>query len=778
LRSRTAPPLPIWQRGNDQSKRTFGTMACVQIDILTRKEKRAFAMTARPLLVLVTATSLIVALIAAASVYNLARWSRRSAQAELKLVELKGVMHQLDSLEWQAIARKVAEPELVQEIEQKIAYIRTLTAELRSQEKSIPSSMQVSSSDLNSLQKSQNDYFAALDQEITLIREGKIEQAENLDEALVDPRSNALANIIENLVAERSRSAKQVARFADVGMLASMLVAAAAISALFWFFSRARERESEKLSQALLALRRSEERWQFALSGIGFAVWDRAIPGTSEYTTDRWREILGYAATDSFDRSVHGFEQIIYPEDWPAVQQQMEDLIAGRRRESNVEYRCRNRAGEWLWILSRGIAAEHDPAGMPTRLVGVREDITQSKKIREHAIQAEKMQTIGQLAGGIAHDFNNNLTAMMMSIGLLELDSQLSSEGQRTLRDLANMTDRAAKTTAQLLQFARRQSAQMKVFDLAESVRKLADMLRRLIGAQIEFSLNIPDHILVRADVILVDQAVMNLVLNGRDAMPQGGLLEVELSLLDIGDKDPRRDPEMAAGQYARIRVRDSGVGICAENMAHIFEPFFTTKGLGKGTGLGLASVYGMAHQHQGWASAKSQLGSGSTFDIYLPACDQLAGISEIDKSDTAEATPDALALKSISSVSRVMAANGLCVLLAEDEPQVRHSILRMLKRLGYRTHAAENGEHAFALWQTHREDINILLTDLVMPGRLNGVQLAHEIARHGVELPTLIMSGYRAEEMKEEITTDMNFLAKPFDIVTFSQSLLALRVR
>ncbi len=732
----------------------------------------------RPHFALVTVLSLAVAILAAASVYGLASWARQSADAELELVELRGLMHQLDALEWQAVARKSVTAELTAEFSEKTQDARARLALLESQRLQ---GMQVEDpTQMQRLRQHVQSYLDAVNHELGLIRQGQIEQAESFDESEVDPSFDALEQQIAALVAARSQSKHRVARFADVGMLISMLLAGMTISVLMWSSDRATEREGLKLSNAVLALQKSEARWQFAMSGAGFAVWDRSVANDQEYSSQRWPEMLGYAATDPFDHSVSAWEKAIHPDDVVGVQAQIQEMLAGQRTSCLLEYRFRSRIGHWIWVASRCMATDHDATGRPQRLIGVREDITETKQLREQITQTQKMQSIGQLAGGIAHDFNNNLTAIMMSVDLLALEGQLSEDGKRTLQELSSMAEQAAKTTAQLLQFARRQPAQMKVIDLADSVRKLSGMLRRLVGEKIAFQLDIASPadqpILVTADANLVDQAIMNLVLNARDAMPDGGRLDLELSVLQIDAGDARLDPEIAPGQFARIRVRDSGVGISEQHMARIFEPFFTTKGVGKGTGLGLASVYGMAHQHQGWVSAESAPNQGSTFDIFLPT----------QASDAVDSSAQPAPLKRRAErievsreldASKLVAPMDLCVLLVEDEPQVRQSMLRMLTHLGCRVHVAENADQGLWLWQEHRSQINLLLTDLVMPGSINGSQLAHEIRRRGGDLPTLIMSGYRADTMTEPLSERMRFLSKPFDIATFRQQVLALVV-
>ncbi len=748
-----------------------GDVALYRDAILTYRQTRAFPMHDRHRWGLVALASIVIALMAAASVYALAAWARRSAEAELELMELKGELQKLESLEWQAIARGAVDAQLSAEIRDKKNESNIKLQRLVGNARGAAPFLGSGPIELDQLQALLTRYMKVIDQEIELIRSGQIEAAEAFDESEVDPAFDAVSEEIESLAAQRKLSKLSVARFADVGMLASMLLAAITISALFRRFSRNREREAQKLSDALSALRKSEERWQFALSGTGFAVWDRTRAMHHEYSSPRWREILGYASEDVFDNSVRAWERSIHPEDLPSALEQMDDLWAGKRSSSTIEYRCQHRNQQWIWVLSRGAAVELDASGKPQRVIGVREDVTETKHLREQVAQTQKMQMIGQFAGGIAHDFNNNLTAIMMSIDMLSLEAGLSDDGKRTLHDMSNTADHAAKTTAQLLQFARRQPTQMKVYNLAEALRKLSAMLKRLIGERISLQLALPDTAWIRADQNLVDQAVMNLVLNARDAMPDGGTLSIQLQTVVIDSEDPRRDPEIEPGQFVRIAVTDTGIGIAEHHMPRLFEPFFTTKGVGKGTGLGLASVHGMAKQHQGWAQADSKLGVGSVFEVYLPAT---------AAPPTADLSGETLSVVKEKLLSPEMQSpevriNGLCGLLVEDEPQVRLSVLRMLEHLGCRVYVAECADTAHELWQKNREEINFVLTDLIMPGQLNGMELALEIRKQGGNLPTLIMSGYPADALRGSLSARMGFLSKPFDVATFKASLAAL---
>jgi len=403
--------------------------------------------------------------------------------------------------------------------------------------------------------------------------------------------------------------------------------------------------------------------------------------------------------------------------------------------------------------------------------------------MQEQLQQSQKMQTIGQLAGGVAHDFNNNLTAMMMSLDLLNADPTLSESARETVIELEGMTDRAAKITSQLLLFARRKPAQMAPLNLLETFVKLTTLLRRLLGETIALAVeaesgigqtpqaNASGHaaranqtpdVWVQADSNLLDQAIINLAINARDAMPEGGKLTLKLKRVRVTDEYIAANRQGHTGEFACIQVIDSGLGISAADMQHLFEPFFTTKGVGKGTGLGLASVHGMAHQHGGWVTAQSELGKGSCFEIYLPLTVNEANVVLPIVVSTAYFTKTTDTLDPARNKIR-------CILLAEDEPMVRDSISRMLKHLDIKVFEANDAMQAMKLWHAHRDEIDLVLTDLVMPGDKNGLDLAKLVASERPNLSVVVMSGYSSDssQLEMEATQNTRFLGKPFDLAT-----------
>jgi PAS domain S-box-containing protein len=379
-----------------------------------------------------------------------------------------------------------------------------------------------------------------------------------------------------------------------------------------------------KSLQAARALSESEQRWKFALEGAKQAVWEWNIAANRElFTSAKWREMLGYSAHDEFDHSIDAWRANIHPDDAASVDEALKVAFAKDANMFSTIYRYAHRNGSWLWVHSRGIVVARDIDGKPLRMIGTRENITETRALQDQLNHAQRLRTIGQLAGGVAHDFNNNLTAMMMSLDLLKSDASLSASAQECVGELELMTDRASKITSQLLMFSRQQSVRVQSVDLSLAIRRLHTVLKRLVGDGIDLALNVPDQQMwANVDSAMFDQALINLVLNAKDAMPGGGSLTLRLAKTQLNAQAVRLHAQRKVGSFLSIEIEDTGEGMTADVQKHLFEPFFTTKGLGLGTGLGLASVHGMVHQHEGWIEVLSQPGKGSLFTIFLPALD------------------------------------------------------------------------------------------------------------------------------------------------------------
>jgi signal transduction histidine kinase/CheY-like chemotaxis protein/HAMP domain-containing protein len=378
------------------------------------------------------------------------------------------------------------------------------------------------------------------------------------------------------------------------------------------------------------------------------------------------------------------------------------------------------------------------------------EDITTRLNLESQLMQSEKMKTFGQFAAGIAHDFNNMLTIIQGHASKLLADTALSTGTRESLTQIYAAGDRAARLTRQLLLTSRKNVMQPKLLDLREVVGSTSKMLERLVGETIEMRFKSPLSLpLVHADQSMIEQVIMNLASNARDAMPDGGTLVVEISETFVGPEYIETHPEAADGHFVKLEVTDTGCGMDEATRARIFEPFFTTKDVGKGTGLGLATVFNIARQHNGWVEVLSQPGCGATFTVYLPA-----------SSDTEADT------RFLSQPVAMTASGGNeSILIVEDEEMLRQLAREVLLDCGYYILEAASGREALAVWQQHDGKIDLLLTDMVMPEGISGLELAERLMAEAPELKVIFMSGYTSEDVSTELAHRANtsFIQKPY---------------
>ena len=399
-------------------------------------------------------------------------------------------------------------------------------------------------------------------------------------------------------------------------------------------------------------------------------------------------------------------------------------------------------------IVERYSSPVRDKSGSSFGRIWTFRDITQARQLEMQLRQSQKMEGIGQLAGGVAHDFNNILAALLMQTDLIEMVEKLPGEVIEGLQQIRADANRAADLTRQLLLFSRRQVMQASVFDLNELVTNLAKMLQRIIGEDIRLQLHLhAGPVLLRADAGMIDQIIMNLAVNARDAMSAGGRLRIETTQKHVTDELAGLYPDAAPGDYVCLSVSDSGGGIPLDVLPKIFEPFFTTKAAGKGTGLGLATVFGIVKQHYGWIKVDNRPGLGVTFRIFLPASSE--GATQAAKIEAK--------IKPIGGKETI--------LLVEDEPAVRKLICIMLERRGYQVVTASNGIEALDIWQKKCQSVSLLLTDLVMPGGMSGHELARQLKAVQPNVKTIFISGYSAETAGKELQLchGENFVQKPF---------------
>jgi PAS domain S-box-containing protein len=395
--------------------------------------------------------------------------------------------------------------------------------------------------------------------------------------------------------------------------------------------------------------------------------------------------------------------------------------------------------------------------GQPQLTLSLFRDITAQRRLEEQFRQAQKMEAIGQLAGGVAHDFNNILTVIQGHASLLA-GAKLGQSEEKSANQIVQAAARAAGLTRQLLTFSRRQLIQPKKLDMNKIVGNMTNMLGRLLGEDITLQLNYCQAApTVEADAGMMEQVLLNLAVNARDAMPKGGQLAIRLTVIDVDDAYVAQQPDARKGTFVCISVTDTGTGISHENLPRIFEPFFTTKAIGKGTGLGLATVYGIVKQHQGWIELESCVGKGTTFRIFIPW-------TSSDKVGNEKPT---------TAITVRGGEEG--VLLVEDEKPVRELVARVLERYGYKTFQAENGSNALEVWQQHKNEIKLVLTDLVMPNNMNGRELAEKLWAQSPGLKVVFTSGYSADIVGKDfkLEPELNFLQKPYQ-----PQILALTIR
>jgi two-component system, cell cycle sensor histidine kinase and response regulator CckA len=419
--------------------------------------------------------------------------------------------------------------------------------------------------------------------------------------------------------------------------------------------------------------------------------------------------------------------------------------------EARREHRVRGQSGQPRLVECSYRARVH-AAGY----LCIARDITDRRVLEQRLMQSEKMESVGRLAGGIAHDFNNLLTAILGYAELLLSARSETDPDRHDLEEIQRAGQRAAELTQQLLAFSRKQVLMPKEVDLNHTIVSLQTMLSRLIREDIILSCDLtPQPAVIRIDPTQLEQAILNLVLNARDALPAGGHIRLEVAHVDRSQMEMPPDHPPATGDYVRLRVADDGVGISAEARAHLFEPFFTTKEVGKGTGLGLASVYGIVRQSNGLIAVESSPGSGTTFTMHFPSVQRTE-----PRRAAAAGLPGAV-------------GGHESILLVEDEDAVRVIVSAVLRRQGYNVLEASTARHACEIFAEQAEEIGLLLTDVVMP-EMNGPALAQRLVGLRPELRVLFISGYADMVMPLEADNpNVSFLSKPFQA-----SVLTERVR
>jgi signal transduction histidine kinase len=362
--------------------------------------------------------------------------------------------------------------------------------------------------------------------------------------------------------------------------------------------------------------------------------------------------------------------------------------------------------------------------------------------------QAQKMEAVGQLAAGVAHDFNNILTVIHGHASMLLMKLGEMGPHAKSVSEIRQSTDRAAGLVRQLLTFSRKQTMQFRSVDLGEVILSISAMLRELVGEHISLEtdcgVDLPH---IHADRGTVDQVIVNLSVNARDAMARGGKLTIKSTAANVTPETARNNPEARPGSFVCLTISDTGCGIEPKVLNHLFEPFFTTKEVGKGTGLGLATVYGIVKQHQGWIQVRSEVGVGTTFEIFFPVASSVAGRAsgDTEHSDSHRGTET--------------------ILLAEDETKLREMVADVLSLHGYKVLAANSGPAALELWEREQGKVDLILTDMVMPGGMMGTDLVAELTRSNPAIKVIYTTGYSPDStgLQDALRRGVKFLPKPY---------------
>jgi PAS domain S-box-containing protein len=510
------------------------------------------------------------------------------------------------------------------------------------------------------------------------------------------------------------------------------------------------------------ALRQSEAWYSTTLAAVDDGLWDWHVPSGNAVFSSRYYAILGYDDNE-FPACYRSWRLLVHPDDIDRVEQELQTSVE-RDVGFYIDLRMKTKSGEWRWVSTRGKAVDRDEQGKALRMVGTLSDITKRKRAEQdkaqlegQLLQAQKMESIGRLAGGVAHDFNNMLAVILgnVDIAIDQVDPTHPLRGD--LIEIRQAADRSADLTRQLLAFARKQTVAPKVLDLNNTVTGMLKMLQRLIGENIHLTWQPTSELWpVKVDPSQVDQILANLCVNARDAIGGVGKMTIETHNGTLDEEFCAAHPGFVPGDYVRLAVSDNGSGIDKETLLHLFEPFFTTKAMGKGTGLGLATVYGIVQQNHGFINVSSDPERGTTFTIYLP---RYVGEAQL-------AEP--------SVHSRPAPRGRETILLVEDEPAILKMATRMLEQQGYTVLAARTPGAAIHMAGEHSGEIHLVVTDVVLP-EMNGRDLATSLLSIHPFIKCLYMSGYTTDVIAHHGVLDegVHFIEKPF-----SNQGLAAKVR
>jgi two-component system, cell cycle sensor histidine kinase and response regulator CckA len=497
--------------------------------------------------------------------------------------------------------------------------------------------------------------------------------------------------------------------------------------------------------EAAAILRRSEDRFHYLIQNLSDVITVVAVDGTMLYHSPSIERVAGYTPADLLGYSLLAF---VHPEDSASVRAALERVTLNVGSASPPEFRFRRKDGSWVWLESIGNNLLNDVA--VGGIVVTSRDVSGRRALEEQVRQSQKMEAVGRLAGGIAHDFNN-LLMVIRGYGEIALQETLSNPALRkSIETIVRTTESAASLTRQLLSFSRKHVFSPQVLDLNSLVEEMSEMLLGVLREEMQFAVKLdPGTGCISADPGQIEQVIMNLVVNARDAMPRGGKLTLETAAVEVASKE-NLSSSLSPGSYVTLSVSDTGVGMDAETRSHIFEPFFTTKSKEEGTGLGLSVVYNIVRGIGGHVRVNSEPGRGSTFQVFLPR------VAATPQPRVAEVRPS----RSHTGTETI--------LVAEDQPELRWMICQYLQGLGYAVLEATDGDDALSLASQYKGPIDVLLTDIVMPN-LRGPEMAQRLAASRPEIQVIFMSGYTEGAfdlaLNEKLATGNVLLQKPFEL-------------
>lgn len=505
-----------------------------------------------------------------------------------------------------------------------------------------------------------------------------------------------------------------------------------------------------EIKLAAKKIEESEEKFSLFMKNLPLVVVIRDINGRYIYLNDEWERVMELKKEDWLGKTPYD----VFPKE------DAEKLLQGDREaiEKGVtepsEFTLKHKSGIKWWMANRFVL--YDENKIPAYVATVYIDITERKKaeeerekLKDQLIQAQKLESVGRLAGGVAHDYNNMLEVILgnAQLALMQIDSR--EDVKNYLEEITKAAKRSADITKQLLTFARKQISEPQIVNINTIIESMLKMLRRLIGEDIDLQWILNENIWnVYIDPVQVNQIIANLCVNARDAIQSNGIITIKTKNVTLDEEYCKDIPDCLPGEYVMLSVSDNGIGIDKEIIGKIFEPFFTTKEVGKGTGLGLATVYGIVKQHHGFINVYSEKGKGSTFNIYLP---RHRGLKEAEKSVTGDSW---------------VYGNGETILVVEDEPSLLKMVQVMLERLNYTVLSAQSPAEAINTIKSKGQSIQLMITDFIMP-IMDGLQLAQEVAKLSPHIKFLFMSGYTDRILFESNSSnkETNFLHKPFSI-------------